>query len=336
MLRLFSQLLVSIPRLCISGVAVIVTAQLLPQSYSQAEATDENLIHLRYAPHWIPQSQFAGFYLAKDLGFYEEEGLDVTILRGGPENPATARIEDGNADAATLFLSQAIPLRAKGVPLVLVAQLLQESSLLLVSKKETGIKDPSDLNGKKVTVWPDFRAQPEALFEKFNVDPEILQQGSSVGLLQWGGADAVCAMRYNEYVRLYLMGFEPEELVVIEFESHEVGFPEDGIYFREDFLEKHPEASDRFVRASLRGWREAFANPEAAVDAVMKRITAAGLSSNRAHQSLMLEALRPVYSAALDSEAGTLLPKSGYEQVARSLLETGLVDQIPEWEDFHP
>jgi len=300
------------------------------------ERESGDLIPIRFAPHWVPQAQFAGFYLAKDRGYYREEELDVTILQGGPEHPATRKLKTGEAEVATLFLSQGIEMRSEGVPVILVAQLLQESSLLLISKKKSGIESPEDLDGRKISIWPDFIAQPEAMFRKFSVEPEIIELGSTVGILQWRGVEAISAMRYNEYVQLYLMGYEPEELSLIEFKDYEIGFPEDGIYVMEDFFQENREAVRGFVRASLRGWASALEDPEAALDSVMKRIYQAGLSTNRAHQKRMLASLRPLYESILESEEGTRLKRLDFDRVSEVLLRFGQLQAIPVWEEFYP
>lgn len=290
---------------------------------------------ITYLPHWVPQAQFAGFYVAEDQGFYESAGLDVTILRGGPETPAGEWLAEGKADFSTMFLSQGLLARDRGAPVVNVAQLLHRSSLLLVAHSDSGIDDPHDLDGKKVGVWNEFRAQPMALFRQLDIEPIVVEQGASMGLFQWRGADAVCAMRYNEYHRLYLAGFNEDEISVIALDDYGVGFPEDGIYTLETTLKERPEAAAAFVEASLEGWRHAFAHPEEALDSVMRRIEEAGIASNRAHQRLMLQTLRDLYL----NEDGTMrsphLPEHDFDLVAEILMEFGELREKPDYERFH-
>jgi len=99
-------------------------------------------------PHWIPQAQFAGLYVAKDLGIYEKYGLDVTIITGGFDHPGIEYLKQGKVDFVTLFLSAAIQERSKGLKLINVAQTSQRSAQVLVAKKTSGISEPADLDGK--------------------------------------------------------------------------------------------------------------------------------------------------------------------------------------------
>lgn len=290
---------------------------------------------IRFLPHWIPQSQFAGFYVAADQGFYTEAGLDVKILPSGPEHPASRLLPAGDTDFATMFLTNGIVMRDQGEPVVLLAQMLHQSSLLLVTHRDSGITRPEDLDGKKVAIWTEFQAQPLALFRKFGIEPIIIAQGASMGVFQHRGVDAACAMRYNEYQNLYLAGFDESDLNVIDLEQHGVGFPEDGIYVTEDFLENSPEAAAAFVEASLRGWRHAFDHPEEAVDSVMKRIQQAGRHSSRALQKRMLLALQTAYLQANGELHPTRLTEEDFDRVTSALSHSGELRHLPRYDSFH-
>lgn len=288
-----------------------------------------------FLPHWIPQAQFAGFYVAADQGFYREAGLDVEILQGGPERPPSQLLPAGDVDFATMFLSNGILLRGEGKPVVNLAQLLHESSLLLVTHADSGIETPQDLAGKKVAIWPEFEAQPLALFRQFEIEPSVIQQGASMRVFQRRGVDAACAMRYNEFQWLYLSGFNEEDLNVIALEAYGVGFPEDGIYALEETVNQNPETAAAFVEATLAGWRHAFAHPDDAIDSVMTRIEQAGLLSNRSHQRRMLEALRTVY---LDEKGELRTPRlrqEDFTRVADMLMDAGDLPQRLNYETFH-
>lgn len=300
-----------------------------------AETSSDNAERWRFLPHWIPQAQFAGFYMAAEAGYFEAEGLDIEILQGGPERNPALWLQEDRVEFASLFLSQGIALRGEGIPVVNVAQLLPESSLLLVAHTDSGIREASDLDGRKVAVWPAFSAQPQALFERLGIEPLIIEQGASLGVLIWRGVDAVCAMRYNELQQLYLSGFDMEELTIISLEDYNVGFPEDGIYVRESFREQYPEEVRAFVRAVRRGWESAFANPEKAVDLVMAEADRAGTITSRALQYRMLEALREVYL----EEDGTLvtseLTPRDFLFVRETVQEFDGIEQNIRYEDFY-
>ena len=94
---------------------------------SAALAADEVTLQLK----WVTQAQFAGYYVAKDKGFYEEEGLDVTILPGGPDIAPTQVIAGGGADVTVEWMPAALAAREKGLPLVNIAQPFKSSGMML-------------------------------------------------------------------------------------------------------------------------------------------------------------------------------------------------------------
>ena len=102
---------------------------------SAALAADEVTLQLK----WVTQAQFAGYYVAKDKGFYEEEGLDVTILPGGPDIAPTQVIAGGGADVTVEWMPAALAAREKGLPLVNIAQPFKSSGMMLTCWKDAGI-----------------------------------------------------------------------------------------------------------------------------------------------------------------------------------------------------
>ncbi|WP_018865161.1 ABC transporter substrate-binding protein [Thioalkalivibrio sp. ARh3] len=290
---------------------------------------------LRFQPHWVPQAQFAGFYLAKDRGWYQDAGLELEILPHGAEHPAPATLANEDADVALLYLTQALELREQGVDVVNVAQLIQDSSLVLVSLAESGILVPEDLDGERVSRWASFSLQPEALFRTYGVQPETADQGATMAALRTGAVAAATATRYNELVELYLGGLDPDEIEVMPLEDHGVGLAEDGIYVLESTLRERPDDIRAFVEVSLRGWEYAFAHPDAAMDAVMDRVIRAGEPTNRAHQRLMLEALRPLYLED-DELRGPELDRQDYQLAVSLMRNLGHLEWEPvPYEQFH-
>ena len=102
---------------------------------------------------WVTQAQFAGYYVAKDKGFYKEAGLDVTIKPGGPDIAPPQVIAGGGADVIVDWMPSALASREKGVPLVNIAQPFKRSGMMLTCRNDTGIKTPADFKGKTLGVW---------------------------------------------------------------------------------------------------------------------------------------------------------------------------------------
>src|SRR5919206_3942137 len=116
---------------------------------SLAQSQDKLALQLK----WLPQAQFAGYYVAKDKGFYKEVGLDVTIKPGGPDIAPPQVIAGGGADVIVDWMPSALAAREKGVPLVNIAQPFKKSGLMLTCRNESGIKTPADFKDKTLGVW---------------------------------------------------------------------------------------------------------------------------------------------------------------------------------------
>jgi len=291
---------------------------------------------ITFVPHWIPQAQFAGFYVAKDLGIYEKHGIDLTLITGGPKVSTASLLESGKVDFALLWLSNAIQLKAKKFDLVNIAQLLTRSALMLISKKSSGIKTPQDMNGKKVGIWGgDFQIQPMAFFKEYNLKVTPIMQGNSINLFFFDGIDVTSAMWYNEYHTILNSGFNPDELNTFFFSDYGLNFPEEGIYCSKEFYEANPEICKQFVAATLEGWKYAFEHPEEAITIMLKHINEAKLPINKTHQRWMLAKMKDLIFPANKMDNFEKLPKDNYLLVANKLREGEFINEIPEYDSLY-
>jgi NitT/TauT family transport system substrate-binding protein len=286
-------------------------------------------------PLWTPQAQFAGYYVALDKGLYSKRGLDVEILPAGPGRSPAASLEDGTADFALLWLTTALRHRADGYAVVNVAQIIQTSSMMLVASKASGIRTIADMNGKKVGVWEgDLSIPPRALFAKFHVTVREVPQSRTVNLFLRGGIDVASAMWYNEYHTIIDSGRDPDELSAFFLHDYGMDFPEDGLYTLEQTIADDPATVSAFVLASMEGWRYAFAHPNEAIEAVIRRMVAAHLPANRVHQRWMLERMRDLALPGGREDSLGVLDEAAYRAVAGTLLREGVITGHPDYGDF--
>ncbi len=299
---------------------------------SPALADDGNRISL--IPLWVPQAQFAGYYVALEKGIFAAHGLVVDILEGGPALPPARALRTGQANCGVMFLANGVVERSRGLPIVNIAQVVRRSSQILVTRASSGINSPKDMDGKKVGLWGDeFQVQAQALFRKFGVSVKPIPQTTSMSLFLRGGVDVASAMWHNEYHMLLNSGLEPDELKIFFFDEFGVTFPEDGIYCLEDFAKTHPEQVCNFRRAVFAGWDYAFANPSEAIDVVMNHAEKRNAGTNRVHQKWMLKRMQDLMKAP--KHPSPSFQKETYGGVTSELLSNGLIESAPSWESFY-
>ncbi|MDF2609806.1 MAG: myristoyl transferase [Lachnospiraceae bacterium] len=222
---------------------------------------------------WLPQSQFMGYYVAAEKGYYEEEGIDIEILPGGSDIIPEQNVYNGVANIGVTWVSSLMTYQAQGYELQEIAQIFQKSGLLLVSKAETGIASPEDLAGKKVGNWfGGNEYEILALLEKYqldkNSDLELVQQDYTMDQVKEGSIDAASAMTYNEFGLLLESGIAKEDLNVIDMNDEGVAMMEDCLFVNSEWAAENEDLIVRFLRASIKGWAEASANPQAAGEIV--------------------------------------------------------------------
>jgi NitT/TauT family transport system substrate-binding protein len=273
----------------------LAVAMLLSGAAGTAFAADPLTLQLK----WVPQAQFAGYYVAAAKGFYKDAGLDVTIKPGGPNVNPTKVIAQGEADVVVDWMPSALAAREKGVPLVNIAQVFERSGLELTCRKDSGVRRPADFRGKTLGVWfagnqfP-FLAWMSKLGLQTDGSPNgvtILRQDYNVDPLLQKKAACISTMSYNEYWQVIEAGMRPEQLVVFKYEDQGVATLEDGLYTTEAKL-RDPAMLDRlarFVKASIRGWRYAMTHQAEAVKIVLANDTSGQQAKD--HQTRMMGAI---------------------------------------------
>ncbi|WP_299727287.1 ABC transporter substrate-binding protein [uncultured Tateyamaria sp.] len=297
-----------------------------------AQAADDVTLQLK----WVTQAQFAGYYVALDKGFYEEEDLNVTIKPGGPDIAPTQVLAGGGADVTVEWMPAALAAREKGLPMVNIAQPFKSSGMMLTCRKDAGVSSTDDFAGKTLGVWffgnefpfLSWMSQLGMATDGSDGGVTVLKQGFNVDPILQGQAACVSTMTYNEYWQIIDAGLTPEELQVFKYEDQGVATLEDGLYALEENL-ADPEFEDkmvRFVRASMKGWKYAEANPDEAAEIVLDN-DASGAQTEK-HQKRMMGEV-----AKLTAGSNGALDPADYERTVASLLSGGsdpVISKAPE------
>ncbi|WP_127558155.1 ABC transporter substrate-binding protein [Saccharospirillum alexandrii] len=240
-----------------------------------AHAADELTLQLK----WVTQAQFAGYYVALENGYYEDEGIDLTIRPGGPDIAPAQVLAGGGADIVVDWLPSALATREKGLPLVNIGQIYDASGMMLTCLESSGIESPEDFGGKTLGVWFFGNEYPFLNWmAKLGYSTQggegvtVLKQGFNVDPLFQGQADCVSTMTYNEYWQVIDGGMTPDELVLFKYEDEGVATLEDGLYVLEEDLADPAmvESYAKFLKATIKGWEWAMENPEAAAMIVLE------------------------------------------------------------------
>ena len=274
---------------------------------------------------WVTQAQFAGYYVAQEKGYYGAENLDVTINPGGPDISPPQIIVGGGADVIIDWMPSALASREKGVPLVNIAQPFKRSGMMLTCRKDTGISGPEDFAGKTLGVWFFGNEYPFlSWMSKLGLSTQggdgvtVLKQGFNVDPILQRQADCVSTMTYNEYWQIIDAGIPADELVVFKYEDEGVSTMEDGLYVLEDNL-KDPAFVDRmarFVRATMKGWDWARANPKEAALIVLENDNTGAQTEK--HQIRMMGEINK-----LTAGSNGRLDVADYERTVQTLLSGG-------------
>ena len=274
----------------------ILLAAVLALLPALAARSQEKLV---FTPQWTPQAQFAGYYVAQDLGFYRDAGLEVDLVHPSASESALSRVFKNESHAITLQLCQAMEVVGSDIPLVNILQTSMNNALVIVSRR--GV-NPLTQKGARVGCWfAGFGQLAFILSEEERLDYEWVPSTTIVNLFVKGALDAALAMSYNEYYQLLQAGMEIDEACVYRFCDHDYNVQEDGLYMRRDYYETHKEQAAKFAAASRRGWEWTAEHPEEALDIVMKYVQEYHVITNRPMQRLQLQ---EILRLQLDRESG--------------------------------
>ena len=266
---------------------------LLTSAYAGAQE------HLVFTPQWTAQAQFAGYYVAQEMGFYKDAGIDVEIVHPTATLSAMNRISRNQSQATTLQLCQAMEIIDSGTPLVNILQTSMNNAMVIASRRN---RNPLSQKGARVGIWSvGFGQLAICMSQKDSLDYDWVRFATNVNLFIKGAIDATLAMSYNEYYQLVQAGYKLDSTNVYRFCDHGYNVQEDGVYVTRSYYRKHKDLARKFADASRKGWEWAAAHPEETLDIVMKYVNDNHIATNRVLQRLMLE---EVLRLQVDRESG--------------------------------
>lgn len=287
-------------------------------------------------PAWLPQSQFAGYYVALEKGFYADENIDLTIEHMGVNSskPGIERIGSGEVDIIISHPIQALMARDYGLKVKNVLQVTQNTGIMIVSHKK--LDGPQSLNGQSIGRWKSgFSEICEICCLNNNLDVKWVPFLNGINLFMSGAIDATVVMKYNEYYSLVeAMGsIDPEN--VLWFADCGYDIPEDGLYVTEEYLAGHRDLVERFCRASMKGWNYCVEHKEESVDIVLDYMEKVGVKTNRYHQTVMLDGMIELLR---NRETGRIdyapIPQDKYDKLVRDLLKAHYIETPVSYSEF--
>ena len=282
---------------------------------------------------WVTQAQFAGYYAALDQGYYEDEGIDLTIKPGGPDIVPEQVVLGGQAEFGLNWLDNTLATRDQGGEIVNIAQVFARSGMTEVTWADSGLDDITALEGKKVGVW--LGGNEHKLFAaltKNGIDPdsdvEIVAQPFDMNLFLNREVDAAAAMTYNELAQVLEQEnpdtgelYTLDDLNVFLMSDLGTGALEDGVFVRADWIqdEANQDLATRFLKASFKGWVYCRDNPEECLQIVLEN----GPTLGEGHQRWQLNEINKLIWPN-DLGIGVMDP-AGFDNTAQIALDYGVI-----------
>ena len=243
---------------------------------------------LTFCLPWLAQAQFAGYYVAQEKGFYKSAGVDVEFVYPSVSRAVVSQFLEDENRVFGLPLIQAVQLVDQGIPLINILQTSMNSSLVLVSRRNT---EPIRQKGAKMGIWMSGIGDVLTLCldKDIHLGYQFVRTASNVNLFITGAIDVALATSYNEYYQLKQTGMTLDAKNVFRFSDHGYNIQEDGVYVTRSFYQKRHKQLKRFAEASKKGWEWAAEHPDEAIDIVMKYVREEKTATNSVLQRLMLK-----------------------------------------------
>lgn len=251
---------------------------------------------------WTHQAQFAGFYMAQDRGYYEQENIRVLFQEGGQYINSTRQVADREADFGVLSPEAILEARCKGEPLVAIAAIYRRSAVVFVAMADSGIVKPADMIGRTIALTNeqgaivDLELQFYAMMNKLGLDYSqcnIVNHDPTYETFYQGKTDVSVAYSTAGLIKIRQKGYKVNLIWPSDYGIH---FYSDTLAATDEMVRDKPELVTRFLRASLKGWQDAIDDYQQAVEVTMKYVSI----PDEKLQTAMMEAQLPLVHTGED------------------------------------
>jgi PAS domain S-box-containing protein len=247
----------------------------------------QNINKVSIQLQWLDQFQFAGYYIAKEKGFYTDAGLDVEIKKYSYGVMPIDEVESGRVTFGVGRSSLIID-RSDGKKVVALSSIFQSSPLVLLGLKSSGIKKVSDFKGRNVMSTDDVTSAASfiAMMNSQKIDQKdvnFIPHSFDLRDIITGKTDLMASYISNEPFRLAQKNID---YIIFDPKDYGFDFYSDILFTSEHQIEKHPNIVRKFTEASLKGWEYAFNNIEEAIHIIYDKYN----SQNKTIQQLRYEA----------------------------------------------
>ena len=323
----------------VGAAAGTVGAAVLLVAGSVGTTTAQELTPIDLQLQWVAQAQFGGFFAAKDLGFYEEVGLDVTIAETPSDQaPHVLGSQPDGPEFTISWVPRVLEVRDQAASdLINIAQHFQRSGTLSVSWADSGITAPEHFAGKNVGMW-DFGNEFEVIAagRAAGLEPgedytRVIQDFNMNAFLN-REIDVAEAMTYNEYAQVLEAAnpetgelYQPEDMNVIDYNQVGTSMLQDAVWAREAWLaeEGNEDIATRFLAASFKGWQFCRDNPADCVEIVTNNGSILGVG----HQAWMMNEINALVWPSPDGIGA--MPVETWDRTVQIMLDAGIIANDP-------
>lgn len=277
---------------------------------------------------WIAQTQFAGYIVAQELGYYDELGLKVNLNPAGPDLKPQVTVANGTDHIGIGVPNQIISARTNGVPLVAIAQIFQNSPNKYVLKSTNKIDSLQQLKGKKIGLWlggdeAEFISMLQTAGMTLNDVTVVAQEYSVAPFLEDNYILSMVTV-YNELNLVQQAGYTGDKLQILSPKDYNSAILGDMVFTTDKYLKNNPKKVENFLTASIKGWKYCVENPEKALDIVMKY----NPELNREEQQYMLNAcIELIKSGSALTNGIGYIDETEYSNIQRILKISKQIDK---------